>query len=138
MNKEQPFDRENIVVPTHDIENLSTQKDVQPQSQEKTKKIKMDEVSNEELAKTINKNRAIKRIIESAFQILQNFNNYEEEQEVESNDKSSEIQFNIYLKQFNRVLERIYNLEKNKIKSEDEKAEQREEVLQNIYEYTVV
>ena len=38
------------------------------------------------------------------------------------NDKSSEIQFNIYLKQFNRVLEMIYNLEKNKIKSEEEKA----------------
>ena len=54
------------------------------------------------------------------------------------NDKSSEIQFNIYLKQFNRVLEMIYNLEKNKIRSEEEKAQKREEFLQNIYEYTVV
>lgn len=62
------------------------------------------------MTKKLNKNRAIKRIIESAFQILQNFNNYEEENNIQSNDKSSDIQFNIYLKQFNRVLEMIYKL----------------------------
>lgn len=32
---------------------------------------------DENTTKSINKNRAIKRIIESSFQILQNFNNYE-------------------------------------------------------------
>lgn len=59
---------------------------------------------DEDLAKKINKNRAIKRIIESAFQILQKFNTYEEPVGGEGGDKSSEIQFNIYLKQYNRVL----------------------------------
>lgn len=67
------------------------------------------------MTKKINKNRAIKRIIESAFQILQNFSNYEEDHGDDHNDKSSEIQFNIYLKQFNRVLEMINTLEKEKV-----------------------
>ena len=56
----------------------------------------------------------------------------------ESGDKSSEIQFNIYLKQYNRVLEMIHKREVQQIDSEASKAEQQEEVLQNIYEYTVV
>ncbi len=75
------------------------------------KKIKQEEQIDEDLTKKINKNRAIKRIIQSAFEILQNFSNYEEGQEMHLNEKSSEIQFNIYLKQFNRVLELIHKRE---------------------------
>ena len=126
------------MVPTHDVEQPDKSKVTQSKTEERSKKQKVDSENEKDLAKKINKNRAIKRIIESSFQILQNFDNYEEDLTTNNNDKSSEIQFNIYLKQFNRVLEMIYNLEKSQIRSEDDRAEQREEVLQNIYEYTVV
>ena len=116
LNREKPFDKEEIIIPTHDLEEVKSQKPIQA-PREKEKKTKNEEVS-EDLTKKINKNRAIKRIIESAFQILQNFSNYEEEIGGESDDKSSEIQFNIYLKQYNRVLERIYKLEKEKLNFE--------------------
>lgn len=50
--------------------------------------MKQEEVS-EDLTKKINKNRAIKRIIESAYEILQKFSTYEDETGAESSDKSS-------------------------------------------------
>jgi hypothetical protein len=104
-----------VVIPTKDYEELT-----QPQQPrvvtplERGRKSKPEEIEDEDLAKKINKNRAIKRIIESAFQILQSFKSYEEEGESKG-DKSADIQFNIYLKQYNRVLEMIYNKEKERL-----------------------
>lgn len=114
INREQPFNKEEILIPTKDLEEQPNSRQPVQTPHDKQKKLRKEEVS-EDLTKKINKNRAIKRIIESAFQILQNFSNYEEDHGDDHNDKSSEIQFNIYLKQFNRVLEMINTLEKEKV-----------------------
>lgn len=81
INREKPFNKDEVLIPTKDYDEVSQvnkQKVVTPK--EKTKKPKIEDMDDEDLTKKINKNRAIKRIIESAFQILQNFNNYEEDQ----------------------------------------------------------
>ena len=74
LNRQKPFDKEEIIIPTHDIQEVKNKKPAQV-PEERQKKMKQEEVS-QDITKKINKNRAIKRIIESAFQILQNFNTY--------------------------------------------------------------
>jgi hypothetical protein len=53
-------------------------------------------------------------------------------------DQSADIQFNIYLKQYNRVLEMIHNKEKERLSRRAMTTERQEGLLQSIYEYTVV
>lgn len=59
--------------------------------------------------KTLNKNRAIKRIIDTSKQILSA--NYKYEEPPQNDKKSFITQFNIYLKQYNRLSEQILSQE---------------------------
>lgn len=65
----------------------------------------MADDSNNQGKKTLNKNRAIKRIIDTSKELLQA--NYKYEGPQPNDKKSYKTQFNIYLKQYNRLSEQI-------------------------------
>ena len=73
----------------------------------------------------VNKNRAIKRIIETSKDILANNYNYKVEPEPFVK-KSYFTQFNIYLKQYNRLSESITQQEKMKEDKVKESVEEEE------------
>lgn len=66
LNREQPFEREEILIPVRDLEEEERGTRRASIPVERQKKAKQEDVS-EDITKKINKNRAIKRIIESAF-----------------------------------------------------------------------